>query len=97
MEHLLRNHVSLTIQVTEDQITVHKERKICIVCKGEISGFMFSCTCNAIYCENCARALTDLENICWVCNTPLDMSKPIKPYIKEEIGEKSKIKKPKKM
>ncbi|MFX1574909.1 MAG: tetratricopeptide repeat protein [Promethearchaeota archaeon] len=96
MEHLLHNRVSLNIQVTEDQITVHKERKICIVCKGAISGFMFSCTCNAIYCENCARALTDLENACWVCGAPIDMSKPIKPYVKEEIGEKVKIKKPKK-
>jgi len=96
MEHLLHNRVPLIIQVTEDQITVHKERKICIVCKGAISGFMFSCTCNAIYCENCARALTELENACWVCGAPIDMSKPIKPYIKEKIGEKVKIKKTKK-
>ncbi|MFX1573281.1 MAG: tetratricopeptide repeat protein, partial [Promethearchaeota archaeon] len=96
MELLLHNRTPLTIQVTEDQITVHKERKICIVCKGAISGFMFSCTCNAIYCENCARALTDLENACWVCGMPIDISKPIKPYVKEEIGEESKIIKDKK-
>ena len=37
-----------------------------------------------MYCENCAQALTDLENICWSCNAPIDPSKPIKPYEKEE-------------
>ncbi len=42
------------------------------------------CECGAIYCENCAQALQDLENICWSCDTPIDPSKPIKPYEKED-------------
>ncbi|MFX1573279.1 MAG: tetratricopeptide repeat protein [Promethearchaeota archaeon] len=86
--HLLRNRSELIIHVEEEKVSIHEERKVCLVCKGEISGFMFSCKCNAIYCENCARALTDLENVCWICNTPIDASKPSKPYGEEKVKEK---------
>jgi hypothetical protein len=34
------------------------------------------------------RAVTDLENVCWVCDAPIDYLKPVKP-IKEV--EKAKI------
>lgn len=87
MEHLLRNRVSLTTQVKEEQITVHKERKMCIVCKGDILGFMYTCNCDALYCEKCARALIDIENVCWVCNSPIDIAKSINQYKKDEIEE----------
>ncbi|MFW9902329.1 MAG: tetratricopeptide repeat protein [Candidatus Thorarchaeota archaeon] len=92
MEHLLWNRVSLTTQVKEQQITIHKERKICIVCKGDILGFMYACNCDALYCEKCARALTEIENACWVCGTPIDITKPIKPFKQEELGDKEIIK-----
>ncbi len=92
IEHLLRNRVSLTTQVKEKQITVHKERKVCIVCKGDIFGFMYTCKCDALYCEKCARALTDIENVCWVCNTAIDITKAIKPYKKEDIEVKDEKK-----
>lgn len=88
MEHLLRNRASLATHVKEEQITVHKERKICIVCRGDILGFMYACHCDALYCEKCARALTEIENLCWACNAPIDITKPIKPYKKEEVGKK---------
>jgi len=93
MKYLLQKRASLTTQVKEDQITVHKERKICIVCKGDIFGYMYACNCDALYCEKCARALTEIENACWVCNTPIDITKPIKPYKEEEVGKKDIIKK----
>lgn len=32
----------------------------------------------------------DLENMCWVCYTLIDPSKPSKPYEKEETGFKGK-------
>ena len=100
LEHLLRNRANLTTQIKEEQITVHKERKICIVCKGDILGYMYACNCDALYCEKCARALTDIENVCWVCNTPIDTTKPIKLYKKDELEEKDvtkdTYKKPKK-
>jgi len=96
---LLRNRISFTAQVKEKQITVHKERKICIVCKGDISGFMYTCICDALYCEKCARVITAIENMCWICNTPFDITKPIKPYKEKEVGRndinKKKIKNPK--
>jgi hypothetical protein len=81
------------VQVSEEKIAVSKERKICLVCRGEVLRFTYICECGAIYCDNCARALTNLENICWVCDVPIDYSKPVKQFKEEvrvEIGEKSK-------
>ena len=94
MGEILRNRMLLTTRISEEQISIHKERKVCLVCKGDVERFnIFICPkCNAIYCENCARALTDLENICWSCNTPIDPSKPIKPYDKDKgIKDLSKV------
>ncbi len=100
MEEILRNRMLLTTRISEEQISIHKERKVCLVCKGDVGGFMFMCPeCNVTYCQNCARALTDLENICWSCNIPIDPSKAIKPYDKDKgIIDLSKadIKTPKK-
>ncbi|MEE9376479.1 MAG: tetratricopeptide repeat protein [Candidatus Lokiarchaeia archaeon] len=92
MSQLLRKSSTFATQVREEEVTIHRERKICIVCKGDVLGFMYTCKCDTIYCENCARALTDLENTCWVCNAPIDTSKPIKPYEKEKMEEKDIIK-----
>ena len=69
---------------------MYKAQKICIVCKGKASGFTFICSrCETLYCEKCAKILSNLENACWVCNEPIDKSKPSKPY-KEETSEESK-------
>ena len=44
----------------------------------------------------CAKALSNLEDQCWVCNAPIDESKPVKPQLQEEekidvkISEKTK-------
>ncbi|NVM16343.1 MAG: hypothetical protein HWN80_01400 [Candidatus Lokiarchaeota archaeon] len=47
--------------------------------------FSFICPeCETFYCENCAKAIIDLENACWACNEPLDASKLFKPYNKRE-------------
>ena len=80
----------LTVQVSEEKIAISKEVKICLVCRGEVFGFSFACKCGANYCENCARALTNLENVCWACENPIDYSKPVKPF-KDEM-EKMKVK-----
>jgi len=84
MERMVSNRTMLA-RVTEIEVTIHKDRKVCLVCKGEIVGFMYVCECDTIYCENCTQALTELENICWVCNAPMDKSKPAKPY--KDAGE----------
>jgi len=90
---MVQNRALLTTQVIQTEVTIHKEQKICIVCRGKVSRFTYICECGAIYCDNCARALTNLENICWVCDAPIDYAKPIKSYKKEGI---IKIKKKKK-
>lgn len=73
-------------QITEEEVMFHKEKKICLVCKGKALNFIYVCSeCEALYCENCARTLENYENACWVCNNPFNKSKPSKPY---SIGEK---------
>ena len=95
---MVKNRAVLTAQVTEDKVAIHKEKKICLVCRGEVLRYTYICECGAIYCENCARAITDLENVCWACEVPIDYSKPVKPYKDEEeiveMGKKSKKKYP---
>ena len=75
---------------SEEDITFFRERKICLVCKGEVAGFnTFICpSCSALYCEKCAKALTLLENACWVCKRSIDPEKPVSPYDEEKVDEK---------
>jgi len=76
-------------QITEEEVIFHREKMICLVCKGKVGKFMFMCpNCEAFYCDKCTYALIQSENACWVCNTPLLESKPIKLYKRdeEEVG-----------
>ncbi len=98
-EQMKRMHRNLVVatQIIEEKVTISKEKKICLVCKGEVFGFSYICKCGANYCEHCARALSNLENVCWACDVPIDFSKPSKPYKEEEaeridIQEKAKKK-----
>ncbi len=94
---LIQRRTVLTVQVSEDNITVSKEKKICLVCRGEVFGFSYACKCGANYCEICARALTNLENVCWACEVPIDYSKPVKPFKEEEERVKVEVKPKKKL
>ncbi len=68
-------------KITEEEISFHLERKICVVCKGDVSRVNYMCPkCNTLYCVNCSEALSNLENMCWVCNEPFDEAKPVNPY-----------------
>jgi len=91
---MIQRRPILTVQVSEEKITVSKEKKICLVCRGEVLRFSYICECGAMYCGNCAQALTNLENVCWVCDVPIDYLKPVKPYKEEEervkVGDKVK-------
>jgi len=78
--------------ITEEEVTFHREKKICLVCKSRVEKFNYICPiCDVLYCMNCAQALTNLENVCWVCDSPIDDSKPVKVSPKSEdiIEEKS--------
>ena len=97
MKEILQKSGNITTQISEHKVTIHRDKKVCLVCKGEIKGYMFVCDCDAIYCENCARALTDLENVCWVCNAAIDILKPTKPYKIQKLDEKDVTKDTKKI
>lgn len=71
--------------LTEEEVSVSKEKKICLVCKGKVLRFnSYICECDTIYCQKCARALSDLENACWACGAPFDETKPVKKIEPEE-------------
>lgn len=75
-------------KVSEEEISISKEKKTCLVCKGRISGMNFVCrSCEAFYCEKCYVALTNLENACWACESALDSTRPVnlKPMEEEEV------------
>lgn len=66
-------------KITEEEVSIYKEKKICLVCKGSASKFTYICNnCEALYCHKCAETLSNLENQCWVCDVPIDDTKPVK-------------------
>lgn len=72
-------------ELSEEEITFSKEKKICLVCKGKVARINYICPkCDALYCIKYSEVLVNLENACWVCETPFDESKPSKPFKKEE-------------
>ncbi|MFX1259797.1 MAG: hypothetical protein ACFFAN_18245 [Promethearchaeota archaeon] len=76
--------------ITEEEVTFYREKRICLVCKNKVSRINFICPkCSALYCLKCSEELINLENMCWVCDEPIDESKPIKPS-KEELKEEYK-------
>ncbi len=85
LNDLIRVQMSTKTQVSEEKVTVYKERKKCLVCLGDIEGFdIYICPkCDSIYCKNCAKALIEIENVCWSCESPIDKAKPVK-FLKKE-------------
>ena len=83
-------------KLTEEEVSISKEKKTCLVCKGRLARAMYICPeCSAFYCNKCSDALVNLENACWVCVTAIDESKPVKPFepeIKEKKGKADKLK-----
>jgi len=91
IEGMIRNPIIPMAYIREERVAISKEIKICLVCRGEVLKFSYICECGAIYCENCARAIAELENICWICEAPIDSLKPIKMY--EEAKDRAMFKK----
>jgi hypothetical protein len=77
------------VEITEDEKRFSQENKICLVCKSHVKDvhFILCPNCGAFYCEKCATVLSDLENACWVCNGPIDKSKPVKLMKKDVLDE----------
>jgi len=77
-------------KVTEEEVSIAKEKQICLVCKNKLGGSIFLCSsCGAFYCSKCSDTLATLENACWVCEAPFDESKPVKK--KEKIVEEVEL------
>ena len=58
---------------------MEKNKKLLVNKKFNTSDFSYIYRgCKALYCQKCVKVLTDMENICWACDKPLDQSKPIK-------------------
>ena len=75
--------------ITEEEISISKEKKICLVCKGKTIGITFICPeCEAFYCVNCSEAISNLENLCWACNAPIDPTKPYNDIDNKDILER---------
>ena len=45
----------------------------------------------SLYCLKCSNTLVTLENACWVCEEPIDPSKPVKPILVEGIEDGKEI------
>lgn len=72
-------------KITEEEVSISKEKKICLVCKGKVLGLTFICTsCESFYCNKCYSALTGLENLCWACEAPFDDRKPVQKAKEDE-------------
>ncbi|MFX1381791.1 MAG: hypothetical protein ACFFBP_05040 [Promethearchaeota archaeon] len=88
IQHILKLLSSKPKKITEQEVHFFHEQKICLVCKGKVVKYNFICKCDALYCIKCVEALIELENLCWVCNEPLDDSKTVK---KIEVGDYDNI------
>ena len=67
------------LKFSVEDVKYSREKGFCLVCKNKISGLTYVCpNCEAWYCLNCCKALNELENACWGCETPLIESKSIK-------------------
>ena len=67
------------VNININDVKMYREKGLCLVCRNRISRLTYVCPeCESLYCLKCSTALTNLENFCWVCETPFDESKPIK-------------------
>jgi len=73
-------------KVTEEEVSVSKEKKVCLVCKGRVTRYdIYICPkCNSLYHQKCAKVLEGNENACWACDAPFDESRPGQLEKKEE-------------
>ena len=77
-------------KITEEEVSISKEKKICLVCKEKLSRSIYLCPdCDALYCNRYVDALSNSVNACWVCEMPIDESKPVN--IIQEIDEESVV------
>lgn len=73
-------------KITVEEAKFYREKGLCLVCKNKISRLNYVCpSCNVFYCLKCSEALTNLENACWVCDSPFDETKPVR--LEQKVDE----------
>ena len=80
--------VSVRREFTQGEVISYRKQNKCLVCKQKTTLFKYICDCGALYCNRCAKALIQIENMCWVCNIPIDKLKPVIFNEMEEKGVK---------
>ncbi|MGQ4875233.1 MAG: hypothetical protein ACP6IY_14295 [Promethearchaeia archaeon] len=64
-------------EINKNELEMVNKKKICVICKNKLGGSVFICPkCRTIYCKKCFDFISDKENICWICKTPLNKNKP---------------------
>jgi hypothetical protein len=84
--------------VEQKEVSVHEDTLRCQVHKGAIEGLNYTCPkCKANYCLECAKALVKRGELCWVCNSKINIQSgeeiteiPIQEQLEVNIGNLSK-------
>jgi len=81
-----RRRIMKLERVEQKEVTVYKDLRTCVVCKGNARGFdIYVCPqCSSIYCKGCAKAIVEIENACWTCESSIDVTRPSKPFEQEK-------------
>ena len=62
------------LQKTEQEMSIAKDKKICLVCRTFIKGASYVCPkCENLYCLKCALALAEKGEGCWNCQEKFDL------------------------
>jgi hypothetical protein len=57
------------------EVSVEVSTQRCVVHKGPITGFSYTCaTCGTVYCMKCVRHLSEINESCWSCKQPLNVT-----------------------
>ena len=72
---------------TEEEVSVKREKFLCIVHKGPIEGDNYLCpSCFTFYCVKCAKTLKKQGENCWTCGTEFKLEST--PVVPSEVMEK---------
>lgn len=59
---------------TESEMGIEKKEFMCVVHKGAIDGPIYLCpNCHTLYCQKCATALKEEGELCWSCDTEINL------------------------
>lgn len=56
----------------ESEVSIEKEKHLCVVHRGKIVGAVYICPeCETYYCMKCAKVLKRKNEKCWACNSKI--------------------------